>query len=246
MGYGKRGMVRSIRLPFGKTRCCTLSSGKDWKLVTYTSDKIIDFKALQVNVVSEYRSPSYLNLESPTNFLLNDTDSLFHTGFQDGYVQDGLDFNPIAVNSSFTLEFIVNPDEQQIAFANILGNHPDYLNFGGFVVQQESTLNNIYYYSYGDGEKFVSPLQFELTGNTINYVAITQDPDRTRLYKNGKFVEEVNMTSHLKNSLMPLYVGNWINGDRSFSGKIYEVKISNAELTEDTIAANWQNVQKSL
>ena len=29
----------------------TLSSGKDWKLVTYTSDKIIDFKALQVNVI---------------------------------------------------------------------------------------------------------------------------------------------------------------------------------------------------
>ncbi len=222
-----------------------LSSGKDWRLVTYTSDKIIDFKALHVDVVSEYRSPSYLNVANTANFLLNDNDSLFHAGFPDGYVQNGLDFNPIAVNSSFTLEFIVNPAQIQNDFADILGNHPDYLNFGGFVVQQESTLDNVYYYSYGNGEEFVSPLRFELTSNELNYVAITQDSNRTRLYKNGKLMEEVNTTSHLKNSLMPFYVGNWINGDRPFNGKIFEVKITNQAIPEETVVRNWANLHHS-
>jgi hypothetical protein len=44
---------------------------------------------------------------------------------------------------------------------------------------------------------------------------------------------------------MPLYIGNWINGDRPFHGKIFEVKITNYQLNAESIAENWETLNQT-
>jgi hypothetical protein len=223
-----------------------ISSDQDWKLLEVSTDRLVDFKSLQVDTVSEYRGSSNLKLGTTSGLVLNTTDSVIHVGFTDGDVHEGLDFNPVTLNKSYTVEFVANPSKEQKNFANILGNHPDYLNFGGFVVQQEYNLENAYYFSYGDGKQFFSPFRFSLNASEINYIAISSGSNEMKLYKNGELIQQANISSNLKNSRMPLYVGNWINDDRPFNGKIYEIKITNHSVGNAEIMDNWKRIQAKI
>ncbi|MGA2933644.1 MAG: hypothetical protein ABSD81_00630 [Methanomicrobiales archaeon] len=44
---------------------------------------------------------------------------------------------------------------------------------------------------------------------------------------------------------MPLYIGNWINGGRPFNGKIFEVKITNYSMNAESIAQNWERINRA-
>lgn len=147
----------------------------------------------------------------------------------------------LTLQSCFSIEFIVKPFKAQVAYADIIGNHPGIDNFAGFVIQQDNLNQNTYQFSYGTGKEFVSPINFKLKENQVNYVAINVDGKSKTIeaFVNGQLVERAKMPVQMKNSQMKTYISNWINNNRPFNGDIEEVRISNVLATQDQIQNTW-------
>lgn len=134
--------------------------------------------------------------------------------------------DPIYPSENFTLEILVLPHNEQVAFAAILGNHPGN-GTEGFVIQRNYMNQNEYTFGFGNGKEWLPSMKFNLTKNKLNNLLINVRKNQTHIYVDGKLIGSVNTIESIKNSDMPLYIGNWIGGDRPFNGFIEEIKIIN-------------------
>jgi len=136
---------------------------------------------------------------------------------------------PIYLNKNFSIEILVRPNRGQVAYAGILGNHPGKEYYEGFVIQQNYLNQNEYTFGFGNGKEWLPTIKFNLAENRINHLLIDVRKNQTSVYVDGKFIGSVDTIDSIKNSDMPLYIGNWVNGDRPFKGLIEEIKITNGD-----------------
>lgn len=137
--------------------------------------------------------------------------------------------DPIYLNKDFSIEILVRPNKEQVPYAAILGNHPGKDYFEGFVIQQNSVNQNEYTFGFGNGKNWLPNIKFNLTENRLNHLLIDVRQNTTSIHVNGKFAGSVNTIESIKNSDMPLYIGNWVGGDRPFNGVVNEIRIINGD-----------------
>jgi hypothetical protein len=140
---------------------------------------------------------------------------------------------PIHLNNNFTIQVLVKPAMNQLPYAAIVGNHPGYNN----------SSQNDYTFSYGNGNSWEPGVKFHLNGSEWNYLVITVENKKILVYRNSELIGSANVTGTIKNSGMPLYVGNWIDNDRQFTGSIRDVVISDSSISDNIIKSNWKSIQ---
>ena len=63
--------------------------------------------------------------ETTKHLLPNKRGDLLHIAFEKGYIGKGVTLEPMVLQAEYTIEVIVKPSGQQVAYAGILGNHPE-------------------------------------------------------------------------------------------------------------------------
>ncbi len=209
---------------------------------------MIDLSSVNVNDISSYVGKSeYWSLVPQQKLLLKNLHNPpFHVGFNKKLVPNGAEFAPIKLEDSFSIELIVKPSAEQVPYAGLIGNHPGEKDHGGFVIQQDGVLLNNYYFTFGDGEKWMDNTYFKLHTGEWNYVAVTfnKSTQDILVYVNGALVAHQVVNGHFENSQLSLFVGNWINGDRPFNGNIDEVRISNDVISFEQIQDTWLKISQ--
>ncbi len=138
----------------------------------------------------------------------------------------------------FTFTLWINPAAEQMAYANILGNH---VGFRGLVMQQDQNKTNLFYLGYGDGSKGYGCGLAQLTAGTWQHVAVVCDGEKAFCYING----EEKSTGSSKGEFAPnmnltFRLGQGYSEKRFFKGLLSDVRIYRMALS----AAEVQKVIK--
>ena len=100
---------------------------------------------------------------------------------------------------------------------------------------------------FGDGTEWSFSVKFKLKEGVWNYVAVVcNDMNSIKIYVDGSLVGTVTPRNKIKNSSLPLQIGNWEKGDRPFNGSIAEVRIANSPLSEKDISMRWSKIKVQL
>ncbi len=160
--------------------------------------------------------------------------ALAHLGFHTGDFPAAMETPPISIENDFTIEMIVNPDAVQKPWRVVLSNHCGSPAHQGMMIFESSS--NQYELICGTGEAWEHVAQFQLPPGRWNYVAISREGDRFRVYQDGKMVDQVDGVAWtFKNGTSPLIIGDWVNRDCPFLGRIREIRILDRAATEDEI-----------
>lgn len=188
-----------------------------------------------------YRNFSPLKNQS---FFREGPDTIYHK-ISDTYI-----FPPekIGLGNNFTIQILVKPSvnhsTKQLTREEILGNDPKTGNPEGFVIMQENLDQNEYSLHFGNGQSWERSVPVLLTEEEWNYLVITMENRTVSSYTNGSLVGTIDVSGSIRNSDMPLYVGNWYYfNNRPFDGTIKELMISNSSLSSETVKANWDSLQ---
>ena len=133
--------------------------------------------------------------------------------------------------SRFSIQMLVYPHTQEVAYAHLIGNHS---NFAGFVIQQTGVSNNIYYVGYGDDAQWHVTTPFLLMPYQWNHLHVVFDQGvGIRVYVNTLLVAETELTNETEepidiifNSGVQTMVGEWHYLDRPWNGVISHVLIT--------------------
>ena len=235
----------SVPFTLHQDRWDRISSGRNWKLWSFESeDHWIDLKSLYLGEMLKKRGRSISFKANREHYLKTGKDTLFHEGFMLG--GNGVSSAPLTLNDSFSVEVIVKPYEGQGNYAHIVGNHPGYKYFEGFTLQQDGSKQNVYTFGFGNGKTWLPSVRLHLVPDKRHYVAIVVEKNIISVYVNGFVVASADTGDSMKNSSMPLWIGNWVNRDRPFNGLIEEVRISNNALPRNEIESSWRSVKKTL
>ena len=169
---------------------------------------------------------------------------VFHIGFKGGNIGGGIEHEALSLDANFSVDAIVKPFSNQVPYAGMLGNHPGRNYYEGFVIQQEAFGQNVFTFGYGNGKKWLPPVRFKLPENQWAYIAIVVKNNKIKLYVNGILSSTIETGDSIKNSDMPISIGNWHNKDRPFNGLIDEVRLLNYALTDDEVQTVWNNLRK--
>jgi hypothetical protein len=156
---------------------------------------------------------------------------LHHVGVQDGAC---LAFRPFSTKPPWSLEVVVKLAAAQRPYAALVGNH-DGRSTGGFVIHEETP--GVCTLVVGDGKAWQPLLRFSLRPGEWNYVALVRTQDAFTVYLDGELVASRAVPGlQIKDSLLPLQVGNWAGNDRPFNGDFKEVRILDRALSAAEIA----------
>ncbi|MBN2108348.1 MAG: LamG domain-containing protein [Deltaproteobacteria bacterium] len=184
--------------------------------------------------------------EKTRHLLPHKRGDLLHIAFEKGYIGKGVKLEPVVLHETYTIEVLVKPSGRQIAYAAILGNHSA-AGSEGFVVQQDGKDQGNFRMSFGDGEKFSKSDLFKLQDGSWHYLVVVGNNMNTQhIYVDGSLVGKFTPMNKLKNSSLPLQIGNWIMENRPFSGSIAEVRIANTSLSEKDIRMRWNKLKPQL
>ncbi len=177
-------------------------------------------------------------------FVDGDEPAALHVSIREGAAPGGLTFAPMSSKPPWSLEMLVKPGAEQGPNAALVGNHPGGA-VGGFVIQQSAP--GIFALFVGDGKTSQNLLHFRLLPGQWNYPALVRSQDAFTLYLDGTPVG-FNDSSDLpmRDSPLPLQVGNWVGNDRPFNGEVKEVRVLNRALTAKDIAAAAAGVREKL
>lgn len=178
--------------------------------------------------------------------LKNGENVVLHTGFRGGNIGNGVELKALSLNADFSIEIVVKPLYNQVAYAGIIGNHPGYNYYEGFVVQQDGNNQNVYTFGYGNGKEWAPGVRFKLTEGEWAYVAIIVENSNIKVYKNGILIISAKTRGSIANSTMPICIGNWINNDRPFNGLVDEVRILSHVLSDEEVKVNCSILQERL
>jgi len=227
-----------------------VNSGLNWKLffLETSSDTLIDLQSLKVNIVPRTTlSSTHWRPKNESELILKTSDNvLLHVGFKKGIISDDVSFDPLSLSNVFTVEVILKPFENQVVHAGIMGNHPGYQGYEGFVIQQDNQNQNVYSFGFGNGTEWLPGVKFKLNEEKWNYLVVVVEKNIIKVFNNGMLVASIDAKGSIKNSETPLEIGNWINRDRPFNGLIEEVRISNGSISENEIVVNWQEIEVKL
>lgn len=235
-----------------------LSQDHNWKLFSInTEDMYIDPLSLLITIgpknyhtsVQKNSSASLFQRTENTsinNLQTDENDTVFNFKFENDNFGTGVNFYPVTLNSTFSVQLLVKPAEDQRPNTTIIGNYPGYNDFEGFFVLEDFTNQNNYVFAYGTGKAWESGIKFHLEENKWNYLVISVSNQTCSIYKNGILMGSREINRTIKNSLMPLCIGNWKGNDRRFNGQIKEVMITNSSVSSETIKSNWEVIQKSV
>jgi hypothetical protein len=192
-------------------------------------------------------SPTVDPQETLKRLLPKKRGDLLHIAFEKGYIGKGVALEPVVLQYEYTIEVILKPSKQQVAYAGIVGNHTPDGGLEGFVVQQVALEQNVYTLCVADGLKGACSAKFTLKEGTWHYLAVVcNDMNTLQIYIDGSLVGKLTPMNKLKNSPLPLRIGNWENGNRPFSGAIAEVRIANSPLSEKDIRMRWNKLKPLL
>ncbi|MCX5823823.1 MAG: LamG domain-containing protein [Deltaproteobacteria bacterium] len=116
-----------------------------------------------------------------------------------------------------------------------MGNHPGYNYFEGFAIQQDGEQEGTYSFGFGNGKTWLPGVKFQLPTGRRFHIAIVVERNKIKVFRNGELVGDADATDVLKNSGIPLSVGNWVNKDRPFHGSIEEIRIVDGAMSEDEV-----------
>jgi hypothetical protein len=164
--------------------------------------------------------------------------ALVHVGFRDGFFGFGTEIGHVVLGDSFTIEVVGTPGEHQTAYAHLISNHPGVNNYEGVAIRHGVEDNDAYHFMFGNGKQWLESKSCSLPPMRQFYLAAVVENHRISLFKDGAFVLSDEMGGIVKNSGLPLVVGNWANNDHRFSGRIDEVRITEGALSPDSIRQN--------
>jgi len=148
-----------------------------------------------------------------------------------------------SLTSDITISMWVNPNSTQNQYAEIIGKHDSIAN-GSFVIEQDSSNNNQYYFSWGNGSSFTCNTSSDtttLTANTWQYFVVVKSGATVTHYVNGRVTKTcTGAFSSMGTNNNNLYIGRsaYTTTNRRFTGGLDEVKIYNLALTTDQIKAD--------
>jgi len=186
-------------------------------------------------------APRYVSvsLKAPDSLVLKGGGhEIVHIGFEQGVVGPGKELGPISLGETFSIELVGTAYSGQSAHAHLMGNHPGSLNYRGFALQQDGKQEGAYKFAFGNGKTWLPSVKFQLPTRTRFYLTFTVERSRIQAYNWGEPVGAVDATDSLKDSDMPLTVGNWVNRDRPFHGAIDEVRITEGVLPRQDMLRN--------
>ncbi len=202
-------------------------------------DSLIHFGLNENRLLYDFVSDNFVGVDNSAD-VIAENGSLF-TDYSGPIIAKALE-----LTDRYTIELLIKPERNQNAYAHIIGNHPGTNGFEGFVLQMDNNNENSYTFSYGNGHEWISTPSFKLNEEDWNYIIVCVDINKISIYNNGILISSVNTNGSIKNSELPLYIGNWINSDRAFKGIVKEVKISRKSMEMDSISKNWLSISKRL
>ncbi len=115
------------------------------------------------------------------------------------------------------------PSASQAPYATILSNHGS---FGGLTIEQEGAESNRYQVAIGTGSAYQKLADISLLPARLHYLAIELQPGTGEVYLDGQLESRQTIPAAIGDSGLPLRLGNWAGGGRSFSGRIDELLIA--------------------
>jgi hypothetical protein len=168
--------------------------------------------------------------------------TLVHVGFRNGFFGFGTKIGQVVLGNSFTIEVVGTPGEHQPAYAHLISNHPGTNNYEGVAIRHDEEDNDAYHFMFGNGKQWLESKPCSLPPMRQFYLAAVVEHNRISLFKDGAFVLSDEMGDVVKNSGLPLYVGNWASMDHRFNGRIDEARITEGALSPDSIRQNAQRL----
>jgi hypothetical protein len=140
--------------------------------------------------------------------------------------------------TSITIEVWVKPNSSQNAFVDILDyNHGAN---GGFVIQQNNTALNQYYFAYWNGSSFDVTSTITLNSNSFNHLVFVKSGTSTIGYLNSVNTIQYTGSSNINCSGYALHLGRFVVATgREFNGSISNTKIYNRALTAAEVSQNF-------
>jgi len=141
--------------------------------------------------------------------------------------------------TSITVEVWVKPNSSQNTYADIL----DY-NHGvgglGFVIQQDGTLLNQYYFAYYNGSSYDITPTITLNSNSFNHLIFVKSGTSTIGYLNSVNTIQYTGSSNINCTGLSFSLGRFIyDNTRKFKGNISNIKIYNRALTATEVLQNF-------
>lgn len=153
---------------------------------------------------------------------------------------DYVDFGTtnISAGTSLTVEAWVKPGITQNNYADILDYDHDVGR--GFVVQQNNTATNQYYFAYWNGSAYEITSTITLSTSTYNHLVFTKSGTSVLGYLNGQNLVNYTGSATITLTGKTLYVGKMVSlTARYFNGNIARVSIYSSALTATEISQNF-------
>jgi hypothetical protein len=160
-------------------------------------------------------------------FFRQDSTDAIHIAIEKSLYNLGLDCRPLKLASEFVIQVLVRPDSTQVPFATIMDNMHSTIGSRGLSMAQVDTMNNTFVFMYGDNANWISSGSFKLNPGKWSIITVAFDNKSLKLFVNGKNLHTIASAPILRNSVLPLIIGNRALRDRPFRGSIREVKITN-------------------
>jgi len=164
-----------------------------------------------------------------TSSLTYNSDNTFSFNGSSNYLDVGSGFT----ETTLSIELMVKPGSSQVQYADIIDNN--HTNSRGWVIQQNSTtLNQYYFYTTG------STVNFSLTANVWQHVVCTHNPSTNTkvIYINGEQVASGAAPAINYDGTEFLRLGRWGGGGRYWNGvnamtRIYRRALSATEVKQN-------------
>jgi len=161
--------------------------------------------------------------------LTYNSDNTFSFNGSSNYLDVGSGFT----ETTLSIELMVKPGSSQVQYADIIDNN--HTNSRGWVIQQNSTtLNQYYFYTTG------STVNFSLTANVWQHVVCTHNPSTNTkvIYINGEQVASGAAPAINYDGTEFLRLGRWGGGGRYWNGvnamtRIYRRALSATEVKQN-------------
>ena len=161
---------------------------------------------------------------------------LFHRGFT-GYTPGlGIQHGPVTFSDEMSINVLVTPGRDQVPYAEIFSNHA--ADFRGIAIEQRGDKTNQYSMALGSGKEWMYAGDFSLQPARRNYISLQVNGKQAVLYVNGALIAHTALVAPIASTDRPVYLGNWIGGDRQFNGLIDEILIAKGTQSANEVRAD--------
>ncbi len=209
----------------GAEDCSVLRRGRGWEVLSLRRDGTFDAFSLQGDVSPPLSTSTVSMAKSKSDFELQLPGlEILHQGFIGHMPDHGIEQPPITFSNEMSIDVLVTPGTEQVANANIFSNHA--ADFRGIAIEQRGDETNQYSIALGNGKGWMYAGNFSLQPARQNYISLQVNGRQTALYVNGALIARTILVAPIASTDRPVYIGNWIGGDRQFNGMIGEVLIA--------------------